>query len=161
LDAHALFLFAEFGGEDGGEVFGLGELADFDFGAFVEGSAFQPFDGVLHGVDTPEPEAGDELFGFGEGAVGDGALRAGEFDAGSLCAGTESLGGEQTSSSLYWPMRVSISLLGRPPASDSLVAFTMTMTLIAFLLFRFRLKSCSTYTSNDKGRVRQVALFFC
>ena len=72
MDAHAVFLFAEIGGEDGGEVFGLGELADFDFGAFVEGGALEPLDGVLHGVDAPEPEAGFELFGFGEGAVGYG-----------------------------------------------------------------------------------------
>src|SRR5436190_22160149 len=81
LLADAVFLLAEFGGEFGAEVFGFEDGADFDFGSAVEGSAFQPFQGFVHRSHLPEPEAGDQLFGVGEGAVGDGGLASGKFYA--------------------------------------------------------------------------------
>src|SRR6266481_6982896 len=68
-------------GQDGGEVFHLKDLADFDFGAGAEGAALEPFDGLFDVADLPDPEAGDELLGLGEGPVDNGKRIAGEFDA--------------------------------------------------------------------------------
>src|SRR5258705_13744197 len=68
-------------GQDGGEVFHLKDLADFDFGAGAEGAALEPFDGLFDVADLPDPKAGDELLGLGERAVDNGMRIAGEFDA--------------------------------------------------------------------------------
>ena len=38
--------------------------------------AVGPLDGLVHVLDFPEPEAGDEFLGFGEGPVYDGAAGA-------------------------------------------------------------------------------------
>ena len=86
-------------GQDGCEVFHLKDLANFDFvvtGAAV-GGTLDPLDGLFEGLDPPEPEAGDELLGFGEGAVDDGTRLAGEFDACAFGAGMEAVEGEQVS----------------------------------------------------------------
>ena len=37
-------------GQDGGEVFHLKDLADFDFGAGFEGAALKPFDGLFDAI---------------------------------------------------------------------------------------------------------------
>ena len=81
-------------GQDGGEVFHLKDLADFDFGAGLEGAALEPFDGLFDVADLPDPEAGDELLGLSEGAVDNGKRPAGEFDACAFGAGMEAIHGE-------------------------------------------------------------------
>src|SRR5258708_37087443 len=68
-------------GQDGGEVFHLKDLADFDFGAGAEGAALEPFDGLFARADLPDPKAGDELLGLGAGAVGDGMRLAAACDS--------------------------------------------------------------------------------
>src|SRR5580704_11719612 len=87
-------------GQDGGEVFHLKDLADFDFGVagVGVGAAFDPLDGLFEGLDLPEPEAGDELLGLGEGAVDDGTRLAGELDACAFGAGMEAIHGEHDAS---------------------------------------------------------------
>src|SRR5665213_1630757 len=62
-------------GQDGREVFHLKDLPDFDFGVDVVGvgAALDPLDGLFKRLDLPDPEAGDEFLGLGEGAVDDGA----------------------------------------------------------------------------------------
>src|SRR5690554_1798490 len=77
LFAQTGLLLAEFRGEGLAEIL-LGEDgADLQFGYFAGhgvGAAAGPGDGVFHGVDLPDPEAGEELFGFGEGTVDDGGF---------------------------------------------------------------------------------------
>src|SRR6202167_2720709 len=86
--------------QDGCEVFHLTNLANFNFGVagVGVGATLDPLDGLFEGLDLPEPEAGDELLGLGEGAVDDGTRLAGEFDACALGAGMEAIGGEQDAS---------------------------------------------------------------
>src|SRR6202453_1052682 len=84
-------------GQDGCEVFHLKDLADFDYafaGRAAEGGTLDPLDGLFEGLDLPDPEAGDELLGLGEGAVDDGTRLAGEFDACAFAAGMEAIHGE-------------------------------------------------------------------
>src|SRR4051812_31855113 len=60
------------GGDFGAEIFGLEDLADFQLGVAAGvgmGAFLGPVDGFLLVLDLPDPEAGDELFGFGEWAV--------------------------------------------------------------------------------------------
>src|SRR5271170_1426524 len=87
-------------GQDGCEVFHLKDLADFDFvvaGAAVR-ATLDPLDGLFQRLDLPDPEAGDELLGLGEGAVDDGTRLAGEFDACAFGAGMEAIHGEHDAS---------------------------------------------------------------
>jgi hypothetical protein len=83
-------------GKDGGEVFHLKDLADFDFafaGGAAVGATLDPLDGLFEGLDLQDREAGDELLGLGEGAVDDGTRLAGEFDACAFGAGMEAIEG--------------------------------------------------------------------
>src|ERR1700752_5372152 len=59
------------------------ERADLDVGRLVVriGTALQPFHRFLHRLDFPQPVAGDQLLGFGEGSIDHGAVLAGEADA--------------------------------------------------------------------------------
>src|SRR5580698_10211963 len=52
------FVLDLFFGQDGGEVFHLEDLADFDFGvaSVGVGAALDPFDGLFEGLDLPDPE---------------------------------------------------------------------------------------------------------
>ena len=87
-------------GQDGCEVFHLKDLANFDFGVeagVAVGGTLDPLDGLLQGLDLQDREAGNELFGLGEGAVDDGTRLAGEFDACAFGAGMEAVEGEQVS----------------------------------------------------------------
>src|SRR3984885_9540044 len=85
-------------GQDGGEVFHLEDLPDFDFGAGFEGAALEPFDGLFDIADLPDPEAGDELLALGDGRVDNGMRPAGEFDAYALGSGMETIHGEHDAS---------------------------------------------------------------
>src|SRR3982074_2293141 len=100
LSSELYFVLDLLFGQDGCEVFHLKDLADFDFGVAgaAVGATLDPLDGLFKGLDLPEPEAGDELLGFGEGAVDDGTRLAGEFDACAFGAGMEAIGGEQDAS---------------------------------------------------------------
>src|ERR1700722_455200 len=97
LSAAAYFVLDLFLGQDGGEVFHLKDLADFDFvvAGVAVGAALDPLDGLFKGLDLQDREAGDELLGFGEGPVGDGAGLAGEFDTNAFGGGVQALGREQ------------------------------------------------------------------
>jgi hypothetical protein len=70
-------------GQDGCEVFHLKDLADFHFvviGA-AAGATLHPLDGLFEGLDLQDGEAGDELLGLGEGAVGHLAFQIEETEA--------------------------------------------------------------------------------
>src|SRR5260370_34391192 len=94
LVAQMLFLLFEVGRHSGAEVYGFEHGTDFDFGSGAEGAALEPFDGLFYGADLAEPEAGDEFFGLGEGAVGDGGFGSREGDALAFGAGLEAFGGK-------------------------------------------------------------------
>jgi hypothetical protein len=76
--ARKFLLLNIFCGEGGCEVFGPEDLADLYVGVACVGvgTALDPLDGLFERLDLPEPEAGDEFLGFGEGAIGDGAVLA-------------------------------------------------------------------------------------
>jgi len=86
LSAEFFFLLNIFFGEGGCKVFWLEDLADLDLGfaCVGVGATLDPLDGLFEGLDLPQPEAGDEFLGFGEGTVGDRAVLAGEVDASAL-----------------------------------------------------------------------------
>jgi len=96
LGAFRYFVLDLLFGQEGCEVFHLKDLADFDcgFAGVGAGTTLDPLDGLFEGVELPDPEAGDELFGFGEWAVDDGARAAGEFDACAFGAGMEAVHSE-------------------------------------------------------------------
>jgi hypothetical protein len=74
----------------------LVELPDLGFavaGYFEE--ALGEFDGVFFGLGLDEGEASDQLFGFGEGAVGDGVVAAGVANARAEGGGEAAFSGEQ------------------------------------------------------------------
>src|SRR5690606_16339242 len=78
LFSQTLFLGLQLGRELGAEVLGLEHRADLDlrFGGHGVGAALDPLDGFVHRLDLPQPEAGHQLLGFGEGPVDDGAVLA-------------------------------------------------------------------------------------
>ena len=57
------------------------------------GGALDPLDGFVHVLHFPQPEAGDEFVGGGEGAVGDGAVGAVESDALAFRCGLQAIAG--------------------------------------------------------------------
>src|SRR5262245_49399791 len=96
LPAQTLLLLSQLGGERGPEVLRLEDLADLEhgLGAGGVGAALGPLDGLLHRAHLPQPEAGDQLLGLGEGAVDHRPLVAGEAHPRSPGAGVESFTGE-------------------------------------------------------------------
>src|SRR2546423_1456804 len=82
LLAEPLFLFAKLGGEFRAKIFGIENLANFDLGLLARshrrGAALDPLDRLLLRAAFPEPEAGDQLFRFGERAVDHSPLAARE-----------------------------------------------------------------------------------
>ena len=97
-----------------------------DFGARHRvGAALDPFDRFFLRLHLPEPEAGDQFLGFGEGPVDRPcACRPRNFTRAPLELGCRpspaSMMPALTSSSLYLPMAVSSFSLGMMPASESL-----------------------------------------
>jgi hypothetical protein len=126
-------------GQDGGEVFHLKDLADFDFGVastVAVGGALDPLDGLFEGLDLQNREAGDEFLGLGEGAVDNGNRPAGELTRAPLELGWRPSQASRTpafvSSSRYLPISTKPCGSGRAPSfSVSGVALTMTMNRIA------------------------------
>src|ERR1700680_2928026 len=94
LCAKAGLAFENFRRGISAEIFRFEDAADFDFRAAIKGRALEPFDRFVHGADLPEPEAGDELFGFGEGAVDHGTLFAFKFDTLAFRRGLKAFAGE-------------------------------------------------------------------
>src|SRR5437588_6230539 len=74
LRPQTLLLLLQLGRERVAEVLRFEHLADFDLGAAAERRALQPLDRVLLRLHLPQPEAGNELLRFGEGAIGHGPL---------------------------------------------------------------------------------------
>src|SRR5713101_7772726 len=75
LVAQILLARGVFGRKDlGREVKCLVHLADLDFSTPIERGALEPFYGLFHGLDLPQPEAADEFLGLGEGPVDYGPL---------------------------------------------------------------------------------------
>src|SRR5437879_155864 len=88
LRAQALLLLPQLGRELGAEVLRLEHLADLDLRILPHriGAALDPFDRLFLRLHLPDPEAGDQLLGLGEGPVDDGALGSREPDARALRA---------------------------------------------------------------------------
>src|SRR6185312_9490608 len=72
----------------------LEHLADFDF-PIDERHAPGPGQGFVLGFDVDDPEARDQLLGFGERPVDDARLAALEGHAGAVRAGLQAVHGEQ------------------------------------------------------------------
>src|SRR5256885_14420775 len=91
LRAQALLLLPQLWRELGAEVLRLEHLADLDLGILPHriGAALDPFDRLFLRLHLPDPEAGDQLLGLGEGPVEAGALRTREPDARALRARVE------------------------------------------------------------------------
>src|SRR4051812_45432783 len=64
-----LLLLAQLGRERGAEIVRLEPPANLDLGPAVEGGTLQPLDRLVHRLDLPQPEAGDQLLGLGERPV--------------------------------------------------------------------------------------------
>jgi hypothetical protein len=111
-------------------------LADFDLALSLMriGAALHPFDRLCLRLHLEDPVAGDQLLGFSEGAVNHRALGAGEPDACALRARLQPVASSITPaftiSSLNFAMAERSSSEGILPASESLVALTITMNRI-------------------------------
>ena len=83
----------------GAEILQFEQLANFDLALLAVdggiGHPPSPIEGLLARLHLNDGVAGDDLLGFGEGAVDDRALVAGELDAESLGAGLQPIGIEQ------------------------------------------------------------------
>src|SRR3989441_3598025 len=97
LGAQALFLLPELGGRLGTEDAGLEPLANLNpgFPLMGVGAALAPFDRLFHRPHLPQPEAGDQLLGLGEGPVDHGSIPSREPDALAFRTRVEPFGGEQ------------------------------------------------------------------
>ena len=89
--AEVFFLLNFLVAEGRWEVFEVRNLTDLDVGFALVRAALDPLDGLFERLDPPEPVAGDEFLGFGEGAVNDGAVPAGEVDAGAFGGGVKTV----------------------------------------------------------------------
>src|SRR3954468_12112691 len=142
LRAQPLFLRAELGRELLAEVLGLEDRPDFDFRPAAERCALQPLDRFVHRLDVPQPEAGDQLLRFSERSVDHRAFGTGEPDALAPRTWMQPFArlhhAAFTSCSLYLPIADRIFSSGIWPASDSLLAFTITITRITSPLIYVR-----------------------
>src|SRR5258707_15267998 len=88
LRALPLLLRAQLRRELRSEILRLEYLADLDFGVTFErvGAALDPVDRLFLRFHLPDPEAGNQLLGLGEGTVDHRALRSREADARALRA---------------------------------------------------------------------------
>src|SRR2546429_63336 len=100
LSTQALLLRPEIGSKLGTEVLCLEHPANLNLGfPFMRtGAAFDPLDCLFHRSHLPQPEAGDQLLGLGEGPVDDSPFLSREPDALALRTRVEPLGGEQHAS---------------------------------------------------------------
>src|SRR3954451_18433239 len=83
LLAQSLLLLPEFRRELGAEIFHLKNRSNFDFGFAGHRiwAAFYPLDRFFHRPHLPNPEAGNQLFGFGERPIRHGPGLSRETDA--------------------------------------------------------------------------------
>src|ERR1700677_3387690 len=90
-------LRTQFRRKPGAEILHLEYRANFDFGFTRHRvrAALQPFDGLIDGLDLPNPEARDEFLGFGERTVDDGTIWAGEPHALAMDARAQPLSREK------------------------------------------------------------------
>src|SRR5690606_14881881 len=72
----ALFPGAQFGGESLTEVLHLEHRAQLQLGTGLEGGALDPLGGLVERAHLPQPVAGEQFAGLGEGAVGDAMAAA-------------------------------------------------------------------------------------
>src|SRR5690606_31848892 len=101
LGAQLLLLGAQLGREFLAEVLGLEHRADLDLGLLAGHrirAAPDPLERLLHRLDLPDPEAGDQLLGLGEGPVDDGLLAAAEAHALALAARVQAVAGQHHAS---------------------------------------------------------------
>src|SRR5436305_13545303 len=91
LGAQALFLLPQLRGEFGAEVLRLEDLADLDL-LVLERGALEPLDRLVLRLHPPDPVAGDQLLGLGEGAVDHGRLAVRELDPRAFRARLEAVG---------------------------------------------------------------------
>src|SRR5450432_2230945 len=141
LCAEACFLLAQVGRQRLAEIFRRKNLPDFDFRAVVERGTLHPADRLVQRFDLDQPEAGDQITGEIEGprltvrSLPGYPTRA-PFEVGCRPS-PASMTPAFTISSLNLPIAVSNSVLGITPASDSLLAFTITMNRIVTLRLTF------------------------
>ncbi len=109
------------------------------------GAALYPFDSLFQRPHLPQPESSDKFLGLGEGPVDDGTLGSGKLD---------------TFAPRGFPISARSLWFGITPASDSLLALTITMNRIVMSPFDFgwswiagglgRPILLSTLTSNEQ-----------
>src|SRR5215813_12009763 len=93
LRAHARVPLAHFRRGGIAEVLDLEQWPDLDLAFLLVriGAALDPVDRLLKRRHFPQPEAGNELLGLGEGAVGDSAILAREAHARALARRLQAL----------------------------------------------------------------------
>ncbi len=69
LFAQVFLLLPQFGSELGAEIFDFKYRAQLDLNAAAERSALEPLDGFVRRLHLPQPEAGDQVVGFGNGPL--------------------------------------------------------------------------------------------
>src|SRR5689334_7189281 len=94
LLADAFFLRVQLGRQLGADFLVLEHLAHLDLGPAIERRALDPLDRFFRRAALGEPEAGDQLLGFGEGTVFHRAGGAIELDAHALRGGMQPLASE-------------------------------------------------------------------
>src|SRR5688500_18158869 len=95
LSAQSLFLLAQLWRQGLAEVIGFEDLPDLDlrFAHHRIGATLPPVDRLFERRALPDPEAGDQLVGFGERPLGHFPVLAREPDAGALRTGLQALAG--------------------------------------------------------------------
>src|SRR5438046_4627249 len=157
LRAQALLLLPQLGGELGAEVLRLEDLADLDLGILPHriGAALDPFDRLFLRLHLPDPEAGDQLLGLGEGPVDDGALGSREPDARALRARVQALAREHHAGLhqllVELPHRGEELLVGHHPGFRILAGFDRDHESHVVL-------QCLGAGPPDGARVRSLAL---
>src|SRR4051812_35653865 len=97
LCPQAVLLLAQLRGERLAEVLRLEHGAHFQLGLTFRWlrAAPGPLHRLLHRLDLPDPEPGDQLLRLSEGAVDHARFAAGELDLLALRAGLDTLGCDQ------------------------------------------------------------------
>ena len=155
------------------EVLQLEQLADLDLALLVVwiGAALDPRDAFRERLALQDPVAGNQFLGLRERTVDDGALgigvaelAGGETDARALGDGCRPLPSSMTPaftiSSLNFAMAARPSSEGILPASESLVALTITMKrIVVSPLVRFRSRAEPLlYCHDEPGTAKSTGV---